>query len=116
MADRRARMGARTAVSLIEDAPDIRDRVAALAASAERPDDALERRELTRLVQVALDTLPGRYGDVLEWKYIDGASVAEIAARLGSSDKAVESMLSRARRAFREVYAALCEGVPATAE
>ncbi len=117
IADRRLRIGARPSVPLVEDAPDIRDRVAALAANAaERPDAALERRELTRLVQVTLDTLPARYGDVLEWKYIDEVGVSEIAGRLRSSNKAVESLLGRARRAFREVFAVLSERVPDAGE
>jgi len=44
---------------------------------------------------------------VLEWKYIQGLSVAEIATRLGTSMKAAESMLTRARLAFREGYSSL---------
>jgi DNA-directed RNA polymerase specialized sigma24 family protein len=52
-------------------------------------------------VQATLDTLPERYGQALEWKYVDGLAVAEIAARLGTGEKAAESLLSRAREAFR---------------
>jgi RNA polymerase sigma-70 factor (ECF subfamily) len=46
--------------------------------------------------------LPQRYGDVLEWKYIDGLEVAEIARRLEVGPKAAESVLGRARAAFRD--------------
>ncbi len=63
--------------------------------------DEVHRREIVRVVQATLDDLPAKYGDVLEWKYIHGLSVAEIAARLRSSAKAVESLLTRARQAFR---------------
>ena len=31
----------------------------------------------------ALDQLPARYGDILEWKYVEGHSVKDIAQRLG---------------------------------
>jgi len=65
------------------------------------------REEIRRLVQVALDQLPRRYGDALEWKYIDGLSVREIAERLSVSAKAAESLLTRARVAFRDVFLAL---------
>ena len=55
-----------------------------------------------RIVEATLDSLPGRYGEVLEWKYIDGLSVAEIASRLDVGAKAAESLLTRAREAFRD--------------
>jgi len=47
--------------------------------------------------------LPPVYGDLLEWKYVDGLSILELAERLGRSPKAIESLLTRAREAFREV-------------
>ncbi|MDR2214469.1 MAG: RNA polymerase sigma factor [Nevskiaceae bacterium] len=72
-----------------------------------RPEVQQARGELLRLVQVALDGLPGSYGDALEWKYIDGLSVAEIADRLGQSVIATQSLLQRARGAFREAFGEL---------
>ena len=60
---------------------------------------AAERR---RLIQSVLDRLPVRYGDVLEWKYVDGDSVEQIGERLGIGHTAAQSMLARARTAFRE--------------
>jgi RNA polymerase sigma-70 factor (ECF subfamily) len=66
----------------------------------------LRRAEVARAVQVTLDALPRRYGDVLEWKYVLGLTVDEIAERLGLGPKAVESLLTRARQAFREGFAA----------
>jgi len=75
------------------------------------PDDEPEcrvwRSELVRLIQAALDCLPGHYGDVLEWKYVDGLSVREIAERLAIGPKAAESYLTRARVAFREAITAI---------
>jgi RNA polymerase sigma-70 factor, ECF subfamily len=55
-------------------------------------------------VQAILDRLPARYGDALEWKYVEGLSVMEIAERLGVGAKAAESLLTRARTAFRDAY------------
>ena len=85
-----------------------------LAAGTLNPEDEAQRREVAALVQLALDFLPGRYGDVLEWKYLEGASVNDIADRLGLSAKAVESMLTRARDAFREGYTSLARSPEAS--
>jgi RNA polymerase sigma-70 factor (ECF subfamily) len=95
-------------VDLAEERPEI---LAALdsmwALAGEGPDESYGRKELARLVQVTLDRLPGRYGDALEWKYVEGLPVKEIAARLGLSPKAAESLLTRARRAFRDGFSSL---------
>src|SRR5262245_43986671 len=91
----------------IDDAPDVRAALEALSAGGDSPERALERAEISGAVQLVLDHLPGRYGDVLEWKYVHGLSVAEIATRLGISIKAAESTLTRARLAFREGYSSL---------
>jgi RNA polymerase sigma-70 factor (ECF subfamily) len=63
--------------------------------------------ETTRLIQVALDQLPTHYGDALEWKYVYGFSVDEIAEKLGIGFEAAQSLLARAKRAFQEIYGAL---------
>ncbi|MBN9118900.1 MAG: RNA polymerase sigma factor [Planctomycetes bacterium] len=55
-------------------------------------------------VAAALAALPDHYEAVLRAKYLDRLSVCAIAAAHGDSPKAVESLLSRARRAFREIY------------
>lgn len=89
-------------IELTEDIPEVR---AALDSLGE-PESAMRRKETARLVQVVLDRLPSRYGDALEWKYIEGLSVAEIAGRLGLTTKAAESMLTRARDAFRDGFTA----------
>jgi RNA polymerase sigma-70 factor (ECF subfamily) len=56
------------------------------------------------VVAVALAALPAEYEQVLRGKYFDRRSVSEMAAELGRTPKAVESLLSRAREAFREEY------------
>jgi RNA polymerase sigma-70 factor (ECF subfamily) len=83
-------------VELAEDLPEIRAALDSL--------DALQQKETGRRVQLILDRLPGRYGDALEWKYIEGLSVAEIGERLGIATKAAESLLARARVAFRDAF------------
>jgi DNA-directed RNA polymerase specialized sigma24 family protein len=57
-----------------------------------------------------LDHLPRHYDQVLEWKYIAGLSVNEIAQRMSMTTKAAESLLSRAREAFRDGFAELAGG------
>lgn len=68
--------------------------------------DETHQNEVKLLVHATLDGLPDGYGDVLEWKYILGLSVEEIATRLGVSLKAAESLLTRARQAFRDAFPA----------
>ena len=74
---------------------------------SENPERELLDSEHSRLVHEVLDALPPRYGRALEWKYIDRFSVNEIASRLDLSPKAAESLLTRARVAFRERYSSL---------
>jgi RNA polymerase sigma-70 factor (ECF subfamily) len=101
----RERQGRAREVSLFDDRPELRAMLDALgAADMADPETQLRRRELTGLVQLTLDHLPGRYGEVLEWRYIHGLSVDEIARRLDVGYKAAESLLTRARAAFREGF------------
>jgi RNA polymerase sigma-70 factor (ECF subfamily) len=76
----------------------------------EGPEDSLLRDEVAGLVHAALDLLPPRYGQVLEWKYIDNLPVKEIADRMKLRMKAAESLLTRARSSFRETFARLRNG------
>lgn len=71
---------------------------------------ALLVREGVELVHMALDQLPDQYSRVLEWMYIERVPVKEIASRLGVHDKAAESLLTRARGAFRTSYTNLKDG------
>jgi RNA polymerase sigma-70 factor, ECF subfamily len=87
--------------SVAEDEPSARAILEFLADEAQMPEVLASRQQTIALVQSVLDFLPTPYGDVLEWKYVDGLSVAEVALRLGRSSKATESLLTRAREAFR---------------
>jgi RNA polymerase sigma-70 factor (ECF subfamily) len=71
------------------------------ASSATEPETEAWRADIRRLVQATVDALPEHYGRILEWKYLEGAQVTTIADRLGVGDKAAESLLARARKAFR---------------
>jgi RNA polymerase sigma-70 factor (ECF subfamily) len=94
--------------SLIEDSPEIRAALESLAAAAESSAEGeIQREQVARLVQVALDSLPASYGDALEWKYIQGMSVRQVAERMEIGLKAAESLLTRAREAFRETFTIL---------
>jgi RNA polymerase sigma factor (sigma-70 family) len=68
------------------------------------PDEIVARKEAQLLVHEALMELPSRSRKALMWKYLDNCRVAEIARRLGQSEKAVESLLSRSRNAFRTLF------------
>lgn len=103
-------------VVLIEDSPEIRDALDAIQAPAgERPEEQYEAGQMGRLVRAVLDRLPARYGDALEWKYVEGLSVDEIGARLGIGPTAAQSLLARARVAFRDAIAAVLGAAAADA-
>jgi RNA polymerase sigma-70 factor, ECF subfamily len=108
IADWHRRRGKIQPIDFPEDSPEIRGALESLGAGiGGGPEDELRRKEVARLVQVTLDNLPHPYGDVLEWKYLQGRSVKEIAERLALSPKAAESLLTRARNAFREGFSVL---------
>ncbi len=67
------------------------------------PEADSRRIELISLIQFALDQLPEHYASALELKYIEGLNSREIAGRMQISDEATQSLLARARRAFKEV-------------
>lgn len=67
------------------------------------PESGTRRLETISLIQFALDQLPENYALALELKYIEGFDSREIGRRLRISDEATQSLLARARRAFREI-------------
>jgi RNA polymerase sigma-70 factor (ECF subfamily) len=92
------RRGARRSAALTEKI------TAAQAAPADDPSASLETAELRQRVGAIMDGLEDDERAVLEWKYLDGLSVREMAARLGRTEKAVEAALYRARQSFRAAY------------
>jgi RNA polymerase sigma-70 factor (ECF subfamily) len=107
------RTGKAAAGIVIEDRPELRAVLDSMAAAQNDPEKELRSQELARLVRVTLDELPAHYGNALEWRYIEELSVDEVAARLGLRYKAAESLLTRARQAFRECFSVLAGGWPA---
>jgi RNA polymerase sigma-70 factor (ECF subfamily) len=98
----RARQRSRHVV-LIDDQPELRMAIESIEAPEEY--DLVKnygRAETGQLVRAVLDRLPSAYGDALEWKYIEGHTVEVIGERLGIGTTAAQSLLARARVAFRE--------------
>jgi len=90
-------------VVLIEDSPAVQAALDAIQVpDSERPDARYDQGQTGVLVRAVLDRLPARYGDALEWKYVEGLSVEEIGVRLGVGTTAAQSILARARVAFRD--------------
>ncbi len=85
------------------DADDrLRGRIEAeVADPAADPSRGPEEEQFAQLLREVLDSLPGRYGEVLEWKYLDDMSVDQIAARLRTSFESAQSTLQRARVSLR---------------
>ncbi len=82
-----------------------RDALAPVAGRSTEPADAeAMRREQAERVAAALADLSARHEAVLRAKYLEGRAVADIAAEWKESPKAVESLLTRAREAFRAAY------------
>ena len=65
------------------------------------PDEVLERKETAVIVQSALSRLENKEQDVLRAKYIENLSACDIARRSGITEKAVHSLLYRARDSLR---------------
>jgi RNA polymerase sigma-70 factor (ECF subfamily) len=61
------------------------------------PEEVIERRETAEIVRTALGKLQSKEQEVLRAKYIEGLSAREIAGRIGGTEKAVHSLLYRAR-------------------
>jgi RNA polymerase sigma factor (sigma-70 family) len=70
-------------------------------------DESLGREETRQMVTATMSQLPSRYREALEAKYVAGRTVREMAAAWKLSEKAVESQLARARKAFRATFLAL---------
>jgi len=70
------------------------------------PESVAEAQSHTAAVMRTLQRLPEHYSRALEAKYGDGMAVDEIARQLGLSMAATQSVLARAREAFRERWEA----------
>jgi RNA polymerase sigma-70 factor (ECF subfamily) len=66
-----------------------------------RPWHQIDERDA---VMAVLTTMPALQRAVLVLRYADGLSVREVARALGRSESATESLMTRAREAFRQAY------------
>ena len=99
-------------IVLTEDFPEVQAAVDSFQTPfEENPEAHYQRLEKLRLIQVVLDKLPPRYGDVLEWKYVEGHSVREISNRLDIGYEATQSLIARAKRAFADIYKTLTDAI-----
>ena len=101
----------RTLVALEND-PSVRATLESMQWAADsEPEEVLQRDQATDLVHAALDYLPQRYARLLEMKYIEELPVENIARRMGVTTISVQSLLARARSAFRDAHEALTDGL-----
>lgn len=96
----------------LEDHPAVQAALESVMSDDYRPESARRREEIGRFVTVTLEHLPAKYATALEMKYVQGNSVMEIAAKLGIGEKAAESVLSRARAAFKERFRSIWDIEP----
>lgn len=96
----------------IDDNPAVRAALESVMADADTPEAEHKKKELAEFVRQTLEYLPANYAEALELKYIRGLSVDEIGRQMNISGKAAESVLSRARAAFREGFRSLWDFDP----
>lgn len=96
----------------IEDHPAVQAALESVMADDYLPESARRREEISHFVTVTLEHLPSRYATALEMKYVQGNSVVEIAEKLGVGEKAAESILTRARVAFKERFGSIWDIEP----
>lgn len=101
--------GRERTVDIGADDPEIRGALESLARLEMDAFDRIEKEELASLVRAVLDHLPIHYEKALRWKYVDDLSTREIATNLNVSSKAAESLLTRARSAFRDGFGTTME-------
>ena len=67
-------------------------------------EEMIVKGEIQLLIHETIAELYSRYRKVLILKYVENRKVSEIAKMLGQSEKAIESLLSRSRQAFKKVF------------
>jgi RNA polymerase sigma-70 factor, ECF subfamily len=77
---------------------------AAVAVLAEEAGDPWDKHLDVQAAHAALARLPGPQRAALTLRYLDGLPVAEVAACLGRSLHATETLLVRGRAALRRIY------------
>jgi RNA polymerase sigma-70 factor (ECF subfamily) len=75
----------------------------AVADPGASPGEQAERKEQWLRLAEAIDRLPEDQRDVIVLRDLEGLPVAEIAARLGRTEKSVSGLYLRGRRRLREL-------------
>ena len=65
------------------------------------PDEVIEQKETAAIVRAAMDKLESKEQTALRAKYIEGLSAGDIGRQMGITEKAVHSLLYRARLSLR---------------
>jgi RNA polymerase sigma-70 factor (ECF subfamily) len=89
-----------SALSSVESIKGVIEEIDAVAL----PEEIVAKGEIQLLIHETIAELYSRYRKVLILKYVENRKVAEIASMLGQSEKAIESLLSRSRQAFKKVF------------
>jgi RNA polymerase sigma-70 factor (ECF subfamily) len=66
------------------------------------PQHQLMEKDRAETIYRGLSRLPERYRKALAMRYVEGLSYAQMAAELGETVSGIESLLFRARKAFKE--------------
>ena len=66
------------------------------------PDEVIEKQETAAIVRKAMESLESKARKVLRAKYIESLSARQIGRQMGITEKAVHSLLYRARISLRE--------------
>jgi RNA polymerase sigma-70 factor (ECF subfamily) len=96
----------------IDDHPAVQAALESMFTDDYSPESAQRQQEIAEFVRATLQHLPLRYARALEMKYVGGHSVLEIARELELSEKATESLLTRARKAFKDGFSTLWDFEP----
>ena len=91
----------------IDDHPAVQAALESMYSDEYQPEAARRRQEIAHFVKATLQHLPSSYAKALEMKYVKGNSVREISLELELSEKATESLLTRARNAFKKGFGSL---------
>ncbi len=103
LADLHRKTARRPAHASLDAIPLVRAAVLQLQTpSDQEPTAALEASARNVSIVNALNGIPERYARALELKYGDGFSIQEIGKMLGLTTIAAQSLLARAREAFRQ--------------
>jgi RNA polymerase sigma-70 factor, ECF subfamily len=114
LADARRKNAARPRTQSLDDLAEERPLAAIIELTDFRdPLDECEANSTRGAVRRVLNGLPTRYARILELRFGDELTVPEISRSLQMSEDAAESLLTRARHAFRAAWLEHLEGAAA---